>query len=620
MIVFDFIAEIVDRLFSITDRIRQSFFHRVILALVFLLLSAAAALYAQGKWDFPFIKRPEAPASAVMEADTDADRSENAGEPGSVAPEETGTPDGRQDGAPVTPDGNEGDDTSAPDGEEGGADIAPAKTGVAQMSDLSAAGYYVTTKDYDPALHRIAVLNVDLHAPAQYTLRQRNVFKDIILPSSTFEYGPNEVKTELVAEDRPVVEAYGGYLFVDRGDRIVVCDSYGTELYNFDESYMFAYTRDDDGVPLLYTPSVKTIHDDEEVLTEYVDTKTYHRLTRFGIQDSDYRDEIYSRGVHADLPPSYGAATEPYPRSIIVRNVIFLDLKYQLSTWVRTLWGFSAGYGDPFTTGWYDPAELAEEAEKAEEEYQKAVEEAKEKGEKPPKRPKKTALERYEEEKEAKKLWEETPSTAYNYSGGLACVANDKGQMWFIDHNGNKAISMKDVEGLNVVDGRPVVDNYLLPLTNGMESLGFYYFDHRLVRVRRQQYDLWQKQRYKHDYVTEDIDELIYDDGTKFPLPEGYDVISYSNGVILLKSVGGNVKYGYMDYTGAWIVPPELEDAKPFVEGLAPAESGGKWGVFDTAGNVVIPFAYDSIQTTSSGVIVCHYEGGWTVFSKMAKA
>ena len=599
MIVFDFIAGLAERMLVFFDRVRRRSWYRFVSTVVFLLLAAAAVLYAQGKWDFPFITRPVAQStdSDAVDKPTDSRSPSSADKPKHDLPDDPGdTPDDPDDP------GN-----------------ASARVEIAQMSDLSAEGYYVTTNDYDPAVHRIAVLNVDLGAPEAYTVRERNVYKETVVPNSKFEYGADETVVEFVAEDRPTVEAYAGYIFVDDGDRVAVCDSYGNELFDYDESYYFAYTRDKNGEPLLFRPSTETFYDAAGVNYVRVDSKTYYRLTRTGIKYSDYVDEIYSRGVHADLPPSYGAATEPYPRSVIVHNVTYLDLKYKLTGWVRTLWGFSRGYGDPFTTGWYDPVKLAEDAAKAEEEYQKLVEEAEKKGEKPPKRPKKTALERYEEAQEAAKLWDETPSIAYNYSGSLACVVNEKGQMWFIDHNGRSVIEKKDVKSDDVTNGRPVVDNYLLPLTNGIESLGYYYFEHRLVRVRRLQYDFWQDQR-GNEYITADADELIYDDGTKFPLPEGYDVVSYSNGMILLRGIGSDDRCGFMDYTGAWIVPPELDDAKPFVEGLAPAKRDGLWGVVDTAGNTVIPFEYDSIQTTSSGVIVCHYAGGWTVFAKMALA
>ena len=599
MRIIEALADLVDRFFERADRVNWRKIGRVAAPAFFALVALIAALYAVGLWDFTFIKRPE--PAPVEEADTPAPQNG-----GAIV-----TPSAPK---PKTPDETPSESDGQPD-----ADQPAAGVNVSLMSDLCAQGYYVTSNVFERGTHRIGVLNVDLGVPSGYSVRERNVYAPSF--EYEYEYGAAQVVYSLVAEARPSLEAYGGYLFADNGESVVIFDCYGKYVCNFDESMYFAYTRDSAGNPLFYVPSSFTVQDKEEEMTATVESKTYYALTRNGVGYSDYKDEIYSRGVHADLPASYGIQTEPYPRSVVVNTVSHLDLKYKLTGWIRTLWGFSSGGAEPFTVGWYDPEKLKEEAEEAEEEYQKKVEEAKEKGEDPPEREgeKKTAAERFAEAKEAEELWEQTPSTAFNFSEGLACVANYKGQMWFIDHAGNTVIEMKDVEGYNTV-GRPVVDNYYLPLTNGIESLGFYYFDHGLVRVRRQSYDSGQNNVHHMLRPEYDDDELIYADGSKFTLAEGYDVISYSDGLILLKTGGGDSKYGFMDYTGAWIVQPELEDAKPFVEGLAPVKSGGKWGVVDTGGRTVIPYEYDSIQTTSSGLIVCHYEGGWTVFAKMALA
>ena len=80
-----------------------------------------------------------------------------------------------------------------------------------------------------------------------------------------------------------------------------------------------------------------------------------------------------------------------------------------------------------------------------------------------------------------------------------------------------------------------------------------------------------------------------------------------------------NGVYGYMDYTGAWLNSPDYEDARYFMEGLAPCKKDGKWGMIDTKGNTVLPFVYDYIQPTSSGIIIAHSENGWNTYMKMAK-
>ena len=107
--------------------------------------------------------------------------------------------------------------------------------------------------------------------------------------------------------------------------------------------------------------------------------------------------------------------------------------------------------------------------------------------------------------------------------------------------------------------------------------------------------------------------------GKEFPLPEGYDIVSYSDGVILLTRDG---KYGYMDYTGAWIAQPIYDFAQPFYEGLAVVGFGeGDRLMIDTEGNIVIPMgAYDYISNASSGVIAAWRDGhGWDILHKMAK-
>ena len=74
-----------------------------------------------------------------------------------------------------------------------------------------------------------------------------------------------------------------------------------------------------------------------------------------------------------------------------------------------------------------------------------------------------------------------------------------------------------------------------------------------------------------------------------------------------------------MDFTGAWLGTPDYDMARPFSEGLAACMKDGKWGMIDMAGNVVLPFIYDSVQSASSGVIVCHSASGWNTYLKMAK-
>ena len=88
--------------------------------------------------------------------------------------------------------------------------------------------------------------------------------------------------------------------------------------------------------------------------------------------------------------------------------------------------------------------------------------------------------------------------------------------------------------------------------------------------------------------------------------------------MILLSRDG---KYGYMDYTGKWIVEPNLLEASPFIEGVAAIKNrGGKCGMIDRSGNAVIPFKYDYVSNISSGLVAAYSEStGWDIYTKMAQ-
>ena len=69
------------------------------------------------------------------------------------------------------------------------------------------------------------------------------------------------------------------------------------------------------------------------------------------------------------------------------------------------------------------------------------------------------------------------------------------------------------------------------------------------------------------------------------------------------------------------MVQPVYSYAEPYFEGLAVIglESGEK-AMIDTAGNTVIPFAYEHISNVSSGVIALYdSETGWQILHKMTK-
>jgi hypothetical protein len=233
---------------------------------------------------------------------------------------------------------------------------------------------------------------------------------------------------------------------------------------------------------------------------------------------------------------------------------------------------------------------------------------------------------------------------AYNYSEGLAVVCGDI--TWAYTENEDKDIGVdvtseeyKPTEAtaneLYIINeaGEMVIfsrknfysslkwtanEVLLEPLVRDKSAIGSYYFDHGLIRIRRQSYDRYQYLKYGMYMVGVDEDVLVNSKGEEFYIPAGYKLEAYSDGMLLLSKDG---KYGYMNYHGKWIVQPELKSAGPFVEGVAAMQKkNGKYGMIDTEGNTVIPFRYSYVSDISSGLVAAYSEAeGWVIYTKMSQ-
>ncbi len=208
-----------------------------------------------------------------------------------------------------------------------------------------------------------------------------------------------------------------------------------------------------------------------------------------------------------------------------------------------------------------------------------------------------------------------TAITGYDYYGaypfheGRAAVVDADGFLYYINRNGTVAIRTGVIRRDKRL-ARSVYDFYMEPLTDGPESIGFLYFEHGLTRARVLSLDYYNYFTDKKMSVINDTDIMIYANGKEFEIPTGYDVIAYSSGMILLKRDG---KYGYMSYTGAWIVQPTLSYAEPFYEGLAVIGDGkGNYALIDTKGNFVIPYGVFSYISNASTGVIAAYSGGYT--------
>ena len=209
-------------------------------------------------------------------------------------------------------------------------------------------------------------------------------------------------------------------------------------------------------------------------------------------------------------------------------------------------------------------------------------------------------------------------SKAFAFSAdGLASVTDDRGETFIINRSGAIVFgAAKDVRN----DVNMYVYEKLfcaMPPSSGEESAGYFYFDHGLIRMREQRVVRASYYAAKKEFVY-DTDKVFTTDGTEFLVPYGFEIMSYSDGVLRLKKDG---KYGYMDYTGAWIAQPVYADATVFFEGLAVLKlTNGNCGMIDTAGNIVLPFRYKYISSASSGVVSAFSEAeGWVLLHKMAR-
>lgn len=205
----------------------------------------------------------------------------------------------------------------------------------------------------------------------------------------------------------------------------------------------------------------------------------------------------------------------------------------------------------------------------------------------------------------------------YAFSESLSAVIDGEGHLSYINSSATAVIKTRSTSRLDSSLGRYVYEYYVEPVTNGVESIGFYFFEHGLTRIRLHTIDQRYFDKYETVFVVADEDFLIYKDGSRFPVPVGYDIVAYSDGMILLSKDG---KYGYMSYTGEWIVDPTLTYAEPFYEGLAVVGKGKSFALIDTNGNEVLPFGqFSHITNASSGLIAVYGDDGWQVLYKCVK-
>lgn len=146
-------------------------------------------------------------------------------------------------------------------------------------------------------------------------------------------------------------------------------------------------------------------------------------------------------------------------------------------------------------------------------------------------------------------------------------------------------------------------EKYFAPLSTGIESLGYFYFDHGLTRVRKIE-------------AEKSIEMLIHPDLAVFQIPMDFEMTCYYNGVLTLKK---GDRYGYMKHTGEWLANPTMSAASPFIEGVASFRNEyGKYGMLDLSGRILLPAVFDYISDCSGGVIIAYEKDhGYYIINKL---
>ncbi len=522
------------------------------------------------------------------------------------------------------------------------AELPDARIKVSTAAELLNAGrsYASPTVVYAPGKNVLGKLTFDFQFPESYSETWRHATSYRLMPTD-----PANEDSELVTkpytfiQQRPTVELYMGYLLIENGDRIVVVSAEGELLCSYATGrYEPAYARDREDRPLFCR-------------TRNNGSLLYFHLSADGKNFvlSDYNPDLDGRGLSFDYPADYGHTDT---------DRVYVDKDEETGLYGYRIPVEYMPEPEPEPEPAVEPAEDGEAAE-AEGESEPAAD-APDSESAPSEKPE--AEGEPEPEPQPGYLTPYQYRTALPFIGGAAVVTaaeplptthyvnmelngaplfpyydRDTHQTyheegWFINNSGiDRSVLCfigEDGEPLFPTgwmyaneQNRRVFASFQPPYTYGIESLGSFYFDHGLVRVRKQIIDFWRyflRTGYTGSQikVVDEYDALIRKDGTEFELPVGYSLEGYSEGRLLLSRDG---KYGVQSVTGEWIAQPIFADGGPFVGGLAPLKTeDGRWGLIDTDGNIVLPFTYDSISQVSSGLIACwREENGWSILRIM---
>jgi WG containing repeat len=87
---------------------------------------------------------------------------------------------------------------------------------------------------------------------------------------------------------------------------------------------------------------------------------------------------------------------------------------------------------------------------------------------------------------------------------------------------------------------------------------------------------------------------------------EGQRATGFSNGMAGVRMDG---RWGFIDREGRFVVRPEYDDLRPFVEGRACVQSNGKWGFIDADGRQTVECRFDELSRLDRGMAPARADG-----------
>lgn len=176
--------------------------------------------------------------------------------------------------------------------------------------------------------------------------------------------------------------------------------------------------------------------------------------------------------------------------------------------------------------------------------------------------------------------------SAEDFSEGLAVVQHGMMNYLYIDKTGKEVISLEGTDR-----GKPFSEG--LALIYHFENKGFIDKSGEMV-ITLEDYHLpgdvesfsdglalVKSGIFKNGFIDKSGQLVIEVDGLASSFSEGRAKVSFMDG------------WGYIDKTGAEVIPGKYDWAHDFSEGLAAVQLDGKLGYINAAGEEVVPFVYD---------------------------